>query len=154
MVRLSLSPSTSLFLEARECGRHKYWPQSFFGRAVSYVAPPGLRDHSYLLTHSLALWATDISSALPTGCRCMTRALPLLTRGLLTPSSERQLQLNVPLPLSAQLLLQHCESAVQAALTGRQLAAAAAVGTTIEVIRGTVTAAAIPRRFTRVRRDI
>jgi hypothetical protein len=56
--------------------------------------------------------------------------------------------------LSAQLLLQHCESAEQAALTGKQLAAAAAFGAMIEVIKGTVTAAPIPRRFTKARREI
>src|SRR5260370_30021269 len=80
-----------------------------------------------------------------------TRAVPYLKRRF---TSKHHVQLNVPLPLSAQLLLQHCELAEHAALTGRQLAAAAAVGATIEVIKGPGTAAPIPRRFTRVRPEI
>src|SRR5260221_11333981 len=58
MVRLSLSPSTSLFLEARECGRHKYWPQSFFGRAVSAFAylMSRLRGSVIIFTCSPTAW--------------------------------------------------------------------------------------------------
>jgi hypothetical protein len=67
---------------------------------------------------------------------------------------NNQLQLNVPLPLSAQLLLQHCELAVQRELTGKQLAADAAVGAIIEETKGTLTAAATPRRFIKARRDV
>jgi hypothetical protein len=65
-----------------------------------------------------------------------------------------QVQLKVPLPLSAQLLLQQSELAVQAAETGKQVAAATAVGAMIVVTKGTVTAAAMPRCFTRDRREI
>ena len=67
---------------------------------------------------------------------------------------NNHVQLNVPLPLSAQLLLQHCELAVQRTLVGRQLAAAAAVGAMIEETKGTLAAAAMPRRFIRARRDV
>jgi hypothetical protein len=68
--------------------------------------------------------------------------------------AANQVQLKVPLPLSAQLLLQQSESAVQAAETGKQVAAAAAVGAMIVVTKGIVTAAAIPRCFTSDRRDV
>jgi hypothetical protein len=52
------------------------------------------------------------------------------------------------------LLLQHCELAVQRELTGKQLAADAAVGAIIEETKGTLTAAAMPRRFIKARRDV
>jgi hypothetical protein len=82
------------------------------------------------------------------------RALPLLTRGLLTPSASKpHVQFKVPRPLSAQLLLQQSELTAQGLLVGRQLAAAAAVGATIEVTNGTATAAAMPRRFINTLRD-
>jgi hypothetical protein len=70
-----------------------------------------------------------------------------------TKTLSNHVQLKVPLPLSAQLLLQHCEFAVQGALTGKQLAAAAAVGAMIEETNGRLTAAATPRRFIKARRD-
>src|SRR6266404_7214336 len=60
----------------------------------------------------------------------------------------------MPRPLSTQLLLQHWLLAVQVVPLARQLAAAAAVGATIELTRGTLTAAAIPRCFMRTLRDI
>jgi len=78
----------------------------------------------------------------------MIVAFACITRPL-----EDQAHSRPPRPLSTQLLLQQALSDAQPEPEGKQLAACAAVGATIELINGTVNAVAAARLIT-ARRDI